>query len=83
MKPLISIKLSDRKEISRAIALHYTHLQCLAEVEQLKKGLASLGLLDIMQKNPDIVAPFFTSNNHQNLTAGIKMFLFDTSFQSK
>ena len=70
-KPLASVKLSDKTEISRAVSLQYTLLQCLAEVDQLKKGLSSLGLLDILQSNPDILAPFFSRVlNDQRLTAG-------------
>ena len=75
-KPLASVKLSDKTEISRAVGLQYTLLQCLAEVDQLKKGLSSLGLLDILQSNPDILPPFFSRVlNDQRLTAGDYIFV--------
>ena len=76
-KPLVSVKLSDKTEISRAVSLQYTLLQCLAEVDQLKKGLSSLGLLVILQSNPDIFAPFFSPVlNDQRLTAGDYIFCY-------
>lgn len=56
-KPLVSAKLSDIAEISKTIALHYTLLQSLAEMDQSKKGLESLGALEIINKNPDLLAP--------------------------
>ena len=64
-KPLMSIKRSDISELSRAISLHYTLLQCFAELEQLKKGLKCLGFLEILQSHPDILAPFFISNDEK------------------
>lgn len=68
--PLVSTKLTDRAELTRCIALHYTLLQSIAEMDQLKKGLESLGLLQIMKVYPDLIAPFFTSKGHKKLTAG-------------
>ena len=73
-KPLTTTTLSDTNNISTAITLQYTLIQCLAELEQLKKGLASLGFLKIMQDNADIVEPFFTSTGIQTLTAGNTIF---------
>lgn len=68
-KPLVSAKLSDIAEISKTIALHYSLLQSLAEIDQLKKGLESLGVLELMKNNSDLLAPFFTSIGSKKLTA--------------
>lgn len=46
-KPLASSKLYDRAEIVRTVSLHYALLQSLAEMDQLKMGLQSLGFLQI------------------------------------
>ena len=72
-KPLVSTKLTDRAELTRCIALHFTLLQCVAKMDQLKKGPESLGLLQIMKVYPDLVAPFFTPKGHKKLTAGNKI----------
>ena len=70
-KPLVLAKCTDRAEISGAITLHYTLLQSLAEMEQLKKGLEALGFLEIIKNNPNLLAPFFTAIENRKLTAGM------------
>ena len=71
-KPLVSAKLSDRAVISKAVALHYSILQSIAELDQLKKGLESLGMLEVIKNNRDLLAPFFTCQGNEKLTAGSK-----------
>ncbi len=69
-KPLVTAKVSDIPEIKRVVALHYTLLEAIAELDQFKKGLQSLGVLDIVSKNHEMMAPFFTNQGHQKLSAG-------------
>uniref|UniRef100_A0A1X7SRE9 Uncharacterized protein n=1 Tax=Amphimedon queenslandica TaxID=400682 RepID=A0A1X7SRE9_AMPQE len=38
------------------VSLHYTILHCTAELDQLKKGLSSLGILYIINHNSSIMA---------------------------
>ena len=75
-KPLLSAKLCDIAEISQSVALHYTLLQSLAEMNQLKKGLESFGLLEIIKRNSNLLAHFFTCQGSKKLTAGIYIQLF-------
>ena len=69
-KPLFRAEMEDREEISRTIALHYTLLQSKAEMDQLKQGLNSLGVADLMKEQVHLFANFFTSDGHSRLTAG-------------
>ena len=43
---------------------------CLAELDQLKRGLNVLGVIDEMSESPDILLDFFTAVNSVRLTAG-------------
>ena len=65
------LTLADKVDIIRTVSLHYAILNCTAELEQLKKGLSSLGILNVIHHNPCIMAPFFVSSpDNQCLTAG-------------
>ena len=78
-KPLLSAKLCDIAEISQSVALHYTLLQSLAEMDQFKKGLESFGLLEIIKRNSNLLAHFFTCQGSKKLTAGIYIQLYSFS----
>jgi hypothetical protein len=82
-KPLTSIKLSDVNDVLKAITLHNTILQCLGEIEQIKIGLKSLGFLEIVQRNSDILSIYFTSENYEGLTADQIQELFEVRFSDK
>ena len=49
-KPIVNSTLADKDEIIRTVFC----IKCLAEFEQLKKGLNVLGVIDAMAKNPDV-----------------------------
>ena len=72
-KPLTSAQLEDKCEIIQTIALHYTLLQSIAEMDQLKKGLETLGVLQIIQDHQIILEPFFTAEGNIKLTAGMHL----------
>ena len=50
-KPIVNSTLADKDEIIRTTIFC---IKCLAELEQLKKGLNVLGVIDAMAKNPDV-----------------------------
>uniref|UniRef100_A0A1X7U9U3 Uncharacterized protein n=1 Tax=Amphimedon queenslandica TaxID=400682 RepID=A0A1X7U9U3_AMPQE len=50
-KLIASLSTQDKKDIQRAIALQYTILQCITELEQFKHGLSSMQYLDIVGAN--------------------------------
>ncbi len=43
-KPIVTAKVSDIPEIKRVVTLHYSILEVIAELDQFKKGLQSLGV---------------------------------------
>ena len=56
---------------TRVVALHQTLLQCLAELDQLQRGLRSLGILSIIEENKNIMKPFFMYYPDNDITAGL------------
>ena len=68
-KPVATSTLANKQEIVRAIFLHQTVYSCLAELDQLKRGVNVLGVIDEMSESPDILLDFFTAVNSVRLTA--------------
>ena len=50
--------------------LHYTLYRNKAVLDQLKSGLATLGVLNAMTKYPQVLEPFFVAGLQPSLTAG-------------
>ena len=48
-KPLRDCVLDDKKEMLECVILHFTHYRIRAEVDQLKEGLAKVGVLAAIQ----------------------------------
>ena len=71
-KPFSMIEITEKAQIVRAICTHYVLLRCKAELDQLKTGLSTLGLLDELCSNPSLFKPLFTTDAKANLTAGIR-----------
>ena len=57
-KPVATSTLANKQEIMRAIFLHQIVYSCLAELDQLKRGLNVLGVTDEMSESPDILLDF-------------------------
>ena len=56
-QPTSTLALKDRERIVTTIAMHYSIVQCMAELAQLQDGLRSLNVLDMMQANPTVIRP--------------------------
>ena len=69
-KPIATSTLDNKEEIVMTIFLHQTVYSCLAELDQLKRGLNVLGVIDELSESPDILLDFFTAINRVRLTAG-------------
>ena len=69
-KPVATSTLANKEEIVTAIFLHQTVFSCLAELNQLKRGLNVLGVINELTESPDILLDFFTAVNRVRLTAG-------------
>ena len=70
IKPLMSVNLTDRPGIIKAITLHYTIFRAKAELDQLRGGLNTLGVADAMHSYSDLFQPLFTSVGPTKLTPG-------------
>ena len=56
-KPLRDYVLDDKKEMLECVILHFTHYRIRAEVDQLKEGLAKVGVLPAIQSRPNLWKP--------------------------
>ena len=68
-KPVSQISLENKTEVAKTLVIH-TLYRSKAVLDQLKSGLATLGLLDAMSKHPQILEPLFVFGNRVALTAG-------------
>ena len=66
----MSLDLNQRQELTRVLCLHHIILKSKAEMDQLREGLATLGVADIMKKNPKCLESFFVYTQSKTLTAG-------------
>ena len=70
MKPPAIMKLDDKHGLVRTLSLHHIILRSKAELDQLKEGLSSAGVLEILQKHPQLLKTLFTSEGLTPLTPG-------------
>ena len=70
-KPVTALTMSGKDDLIKNLKLHYyTLLRSLAEVNQLKNGLAVHDIADAMVKHADIMSPLFLAASTKTLTAG-------------
>ena len=74
-KPSCRIQFSDRENIINALCLHYTVLSSLAELEQLRRGLAVQKFNSLMESFPQLLRGAF-----QPLTSEMIQDLFVANF---
>lgn len=65
-KPTCRMQLSDKKNIIEALCLHYTVLISLAELEQLRRGLAIQKFDFLMQSSPASIRKAFEPSTQKN-----------------
>ncbi len=70
-KPPVTVVLLDKPTIVKAVALHYLILKSKAEIDQLKKGLATLGVLNAIELHPLLFEPLFIASQQTALTPGV------------
>ena len=69
-KPLMKLTLVDKKELMEVLLLHYTIFKSKAELDDMKKGLQSLGVGDMIRLYPDLLQSFFLATGVEPLTSG-------------
>ena len=78
-KPSCRIQFSDRENIINALCLHYTVLSSLAELEQLRRGLAVQKFNSLMESLPQLLRGAFQPSL-QPLTSEMIQDLFVANF---
>ena len=69
-KPTISLQMSDRQELMKAVWLHFVYFLPLAELQQLRKGLReTLQLEMVFVQYPDEMHSFLASSSVFDVTA--------------
>ena len=51
-QPSTSLTLKDKEAIISSIAMHCCIYSCKVELDEIKRGLSSLGFLELMSQNP-------------------------------
>ena len=64
------LQMNDQRGIVRSLCLHQVLLRCKAELDQLRVGLKTLGILNAIEHHPTLFEPVFTTNGKQPLTPG-------------
>lgn len=67
--PSNSLKFKDLTEIIRSFCLHFVIYSAKSELDQIKEGLGTLDLLNVMQNNSAHFLPLFLGSNQSKLTA--------------
>ena len=58
-QPHINLSLSDREKVVSALCLHYTVFSCLAELEQLCRGLSTFQFSMLVECHTNLFRPLF------------------------
>lgn len=75
--PTSSISISDKKQIAMSMAMHFLVYKTKAEMDQLREGLKSLGILDLMHRYPTQMKPLFLATGKPVLSASLVLAMFD------
>lgn len=70
-KPVTRIELKDKIALVHSVALQKVILNSLAELNQFKDGLESLGVAEAIRAHPSLLQSFYCSANKIELTAGM------------
>ena len=67
--PSSSLEIGQISDIVHSLVMHYLVFSCKAELDQLKQGLAELGVLQVMHTHPALFKPLFLAEGRPKLTA--------------
>lgn len=68
-KPVCSLGVADKSVLKSSLIDYHCLLKVKAEMDQFADGLASLGILDAVKKQPEVMKPLFVAQKC-NLSAG-------------
>ena len=69
-KPVALLKLGDKSDLIHAVTLHKVVLCSLAELDQFRDGMATLGVADSLQQYHPLYASFYCMGSGDSLTSG-------------
>ena len=83
-KPTCRLDLSDKKELVRAIWLHHVFFNCLAELQQLKKGLCdTLEMDSLINSHPCEIYGFLVSSHHFDVDSDYILDTFSVHYSER
>ena len=62
----------NQQSVAKTLCLHHCILTVKAELDQLCKGLSTMGVLDAIRRYPKIFARYFVSEERKSLTFGLE-----------
>ena len=78
-QPAAALKLTDRGNISSSIALHYCIYSCKVELDDIRRGLLSLGFVGLLERYP-VLRCLFESRQSTNISVEVLEGLFVPDF---
>jgi len=81
-KPLHGCVLDDKKEMVECVILHFTQYRIRAELDQLKEGLAKVGVLPAIERRPHLWKPLLCAAQSLKITPDYIRRLFEPSFSA-
>ena len=82
-KPTTCITIDDRDSIARYLAMHHVVYSQKAELDQIKLGLEVLHVIELVNKYPTLMKPFFVSTGRAELTTEMMLSLFTVNWSVK
>ena len=79
-QPSSSMTVADKEHIMSSIALHYCFYSCKVELDEIRRGLLSLGFLGLMAEHPILQTLFKHDSESQKLTVEVVEDLFEPMF---
>ena len=70
-KPVALLKLGDKSDLIHAVTLHKVVLCSLAELDQFRSGMATLGVAESLQQYHPLYASFYCMGSGDSLTSGM------------
>ncbi|XP_065844722.1 G2/M phase-specific E3 ubiquitin-protein ligase-like [Oscarella lobularis] len=69
LRPLGDAKLTWRKELVQCLKLYYCLTSVQAALDQIKEGLETFGVLDVIRQYPDSMSAFFCYDENNVITS--------------
>lgn len=67
---MCDLTLEDASMIKSSLIDYHCILKVKAEMDQFLEGLTSLGILDAIKSQPEVMKPLFVAENSERITAG-------------